>query len=67
LEGKKVKSMQGALLEAPFNPDFAIGSCKQRNLVHQGGEGTESGKNMELRNSGKEVMNDCGFCLIAWP
>jgi hypothetical protein len=42
-------------------------SWKQRNLVLQGGEGTqdrERGKNLELMNSRKEVMKESRFSLL---
>jgi hypothetical protein len=41
-------------------------SWKQRNLVHQGGEGSQGrgkGKNLELMNSRKEVMKESSFSL----
>jgi hypothetical protein len=42
-------------------------SGKHRNHVHQGGEGTQDrrrGKNLELKNSGKEVMKENSLSLI---
>jgi hypothetical protein len=44
-----------------FIPDYAIESGKHRNLVHQCGEGTQDrrrGKNLELKNSVKEMMKE---------
>jgi hypothetical protein len=41
-------------------------SGKHRNLVHQRGEGTQDrrrGKNLELMNSGKEVMKENSLSL----
>jgi hypothetical protein len=55
----------GGYWREQINPDFAIGSWKQRNLVHQGGEGTEeirNSNNMELRKLGTERQD---FQIIA--
>jgi hypothetical protein len=51
---------------AAVTPDYAMESWKQKNLVHQGGEGTQDrgkGKNLELMNSRKEVMKESSFSL----